>query len=83
MSIKNLFRDAKQFKIFALLALSTLFCFALISVRLEVLGISLSDIESTQDLLALKSTSTFLFLIWNLFLAVVPYLLDLLSIEKP
>ncbi len=78
MNIKNLFRDVRQFKIFALLVLSTLFCFALIGVRLEVLGISLSEVESTQDLLALKNTSTFLFLIWNLFLAWIPFCIALL-----
>ena len=78
MYTKNLFRDARQFRLFVLLVMSTLFCFALIGVRLEVLGISLTKVQSTQQLLALKNTTTFLFLVWNLFLAWIPYGIALL-----
>lgn len=71
--IKNLFRNEKQFRLFSLLFLSTCFCFALIATRMYYMGFSISEVQSTDDIASLRGTTTFLFLVWNLFLAWIPY----------
>ena len=80
-TIKSLFRDERQFRIFLVMCLSTIFGFALISVRLYYANFEYSQIKTANDYAAIRGSYSFLFLIWNLFLAWIPYWIAL-SIEK-
>ncbi len=75
--LKSLFQTEKQFRIFKLLCLSTLLNFLLVAYRLYHTGFDFNQIGEFYDL-AMTRSSTFLFLVWNLFLAWVPYVLSLL-----
>jgi uncharacterized membrane protein len=82
LMLKSFFSSEKEFRIFKLLCLSTLLNFALISYRLYHTGFDFGQINEFYDLAVTRST-TFLFLVWNLFLAWVPYVLSLLLPKLP
>ncbi len=79
--IKSLFRDERQFRIYLVMCLSTIFGFALISVRLYYSNFDYDQIKTSNDYTAIRGSYSFLFLVWNLFLAWIPYWISL-SIEK-
>lgn len=68
----------KNYWLIIILIISSLFCCSLIGVRNMYLGIDITSVQNMADLKQLKSTTTFLFLIWNLFLAWVQYWVSLL-----
>ncbi|MEO1264047.1 MAG: DUF1361 domain-containing protein, partial [Bacteroidota bacterium] len=62
----------KQYKIFMLLCLTTLFNFILVGYRIYFTGFDYYQLASVKDIANTRSV-TYLFLIWNLFLAWIPY----------
>lgn len=58
----------QRWKLFALMLSATMFCIALLSYRLWYIGFDGSDWAKTAD-----HQPTFIFLVWNLFLAWIPY----------
>ncbi|MCC6723814.1 MAG: DUF1361 domain-containing protein [Saprospiraceae bacterium] len=80
--LKSLFQTEKQYRIFKLLCLTTLLNFALVAGRLWHTGFDFSQINEFYDL-AMTRSNTFLFLIWNLFLAWIPYTLSLIIPRVP
>ncbi|MEL6866141.1 MAG: hypothetical protein AAFP19_17060, partial [Bacteroidota bacterium] len=78
LKIKMLFRDDRQYQLFMVLLLATLFDMALVAVRLHHLDICLADLYVVEDYIRLRGSATFLFLVWNLFLAWIPYVLAIM-----
>lgn len=78
--IAHLFATQKQYRLFLLLCLTTLFDLSMVGYRMYFVGFDFSEIYSIQDLANARSAS-FMFLVWNLVLAWVPYLIAI-SLEK-
>ncbi|MFK8101788.1 MAG: DUF1361 domain-containing protein [Saprospiraceae bacterium] len=68
-----LFRDQKQYHLFLLMTLSSLFNVALVAYRLHYIEYDFGHMNSAKTVYWSRGIPTFLFLIWNLFLAWVPY----------
>jgi len=74
--IKSRFRDDQQFRLFGMLALASFFCGLLVAGRVYINRQNLQGINSLRELIWAHDL-TFIFLLWNLFLAWIPYLVAL------
>lgn len=71
-SLNLISRASQQMKVFGILSLSSAFCLALVAVRIYYTEFDYESIKSPQDIITSRG-STFIFLVWNLFLAWIPY----------
>lgn len=79
-ALRYCFRDEQQFRLFGMMALASFFCLMLVLGRAYMNRDNLPAINSVQKLLWFRS-ATFFFLLWNLFLAWIPYIVAL-KIER-
>ncbi|MEM1320009.1 MAG: DUF1361 domain-containing protein [Bacteroidota bacterium] len=77
MPFQSLFTDHKQYRLFLWIGASTLFNLLLLAGRLYHLEINPFTLYWSGDYLQLRGEATLLFLVWNLFLAWIPYLITL------
>ncbi|HHM20784.1 MAG TPA: DUF1361 domain-containing protein, partial [Bacteroidetes bacterium] len=80
--MEKYFSSKKQYHIFLILCLTTLFDVVLVGYRNYHIGFNYSQIASVRDIASTRSI-TYMFLIWNLFLAWIPYLISLILDRLP
>lgn len=80
LPIEKFFTTQKQYQLFRLLCLTTLLDLVLVGYRMFYTGFDFKELDSVRAIANARGT-TFLFLVWNLFLAWIPYLVAI-SLEK-
>ena len=66
--LKSRFRDLQQFRLFGILTIASIFCGLLVLGRVYMNRHNLSEINTLKELYWFRAP-TYLFLMWNLFLA--------------
>lgn len=80
--IEDFFTSRKQLQLFRLLCLTTLLDLVMVAFRMAYTGFDFTTLDSVRAVADARGT-TFLFLVWNLFLAWMPYLIAIFLEKMP